>query len=320
MNGPTSFTSVAAARRSPPDVKPYLILLAGMVGSASSVFFIKFSGLAPASLAAARLLLSALILAPFTVRALRRRGRPFGRDDLIATLPGAALLAIHYTSWFVGVRETSALLSTLTVNLVPVLMPFLVWLLLRERITPGELLGSAVALAGVAWLALGKHDETVTTPRGIAFCCGSIAFCAAYLAMGRRFGRGRSIVVYIVPLYAVAGVLCATYAAIVREPLPPITWREAGIVLCAVIFPTVIGHTATNYAMVHLPSQVVSMSNPLQAAVIAIAAIPILGEYPTPALILPALLIIAGVIVVVRFAPRRVQKEIERAAAEPPGT
>jgi drug/metabolite transporter (DMT)-like permease len=302
------------------ELKPYLVLLAGMLGSASSVFFIKFSGLAPASLAAARLLLSALLISPFAALAIRGRGRPFGWDDVRVTLPAAGLLAIHYTTWFVGVRETAAVLSTLIVNLIPVLMPFLVWFLLRERITRGELLGSIVSLAGVAWLALGKQDERVTTPRGIAFCCVSIAFCAGYLAMGRRFGRGRSIVVYIVPLYAIAGTLCAIYALAVREPLPPINLREATIVLCAVIFPTVIGHTATNYAMVHLPSQVVSMSNPLQAALIAVAAIPILGEYPTPSLIIPALLVVAGVVIVVRFAPRRVQKEIERAATEPPGT
>ena len=302
-------------------MKHYLALLLGIFAAATAPFFIKLSvPVGPASLASARCLISAIILAPFFFRAIRHRGRRFERDDLIAALPGGALFAIHQATWSLGVRETTAVLSTLIINLNTVLMPFLIYLVLRERITLGEMIGSATSLAGVAWLAMSKDASGVTTARGVAVCIVSITFCAAYFTMGRRFGRGRSLVVYVVPLYAIAGALSLAYAIAAREPMPPASLRLATIVFFAALVPTVVGHTAMNYAMIHLPSQVVAMSNPAQVALIAIAAVPLLGERPSPGLLAPALLVVAGMGIVIQFAPRRVQKELDRATAESPGT
>lgn len=302
-------------------MKPYLVLLMGIVAAATAPFLIKLSvPIGPASFAAARCLIASVILAPWFHDALRNRGRRFGLEDLIVCLPGGILFGIHMATWSFGVRETTAVLSTLIVNLNTVFTPFLIYLVLRERITLGEIVGSAVGMIGVAWLAIGKDASGVTTPRGIAVCIVSIAFCAAYLTMGRRFGRGRKLIVYVAPLYAIAGTLCLIYAVLVGEPMPPPSPRLALLACLAALVPTVLGHTAMNYAMIHLPSQIVAMSNPAQVVLIALAAMPLLGEYPTPKLILPALLVVAGVAIVIRNAPRRVQKEIERGAAEPPGT
>ena len=302
-------------------MKPYLVLLMGICAAATAPFLIKLSvPVGPASFAAARCLIAAAILAPWFHTALRERGRPFGRDDMLVVLPGGVLFAIHMATWSFGVRETTAVLSTLIVNLNTVFTPFLIYLVMRERITAGEVLGSVVSTAGVAWLALGKDASGVTTPRGIAVCIVSIAFCAAYLTMGRRFGRGRKLIVYVAPLYAVAGTLCLAYAVVAGEPMPPPSPRLALLAFLAALVPTVLGHTAMNYAMIHLPSQVVAMANPVQVVLVALAAVPLLGERPGVRVILPAILVVAGVAIVIRNAPRRVQKELGRAASEPPGT
>jgi drug/metabolite transporter (DMT)-like permease len=299
-------------------VKHYVVLFVGMVGAASSVFFIKASGLSPASLGAGRLLLSALILLPFAWPALRKLRSP--ADVLLVALPASFPLALHYMTWFVGVRQTTAVLSTLTVNLVPVLMPFLVWALLRERINRGEVIGSLIAITGIGVLALGKDPSGESTTYGILVCVISISLCALYLALGRKFGRGRPILVYIVPLYAVSGLFCLAGAFVLQEPLPVVTTRETLILLGAVIFPTVIGHTALNHAMVHLPSQVVSISNLGQVVVVAILAMPIRGEYPTWALVPPAALVLAGALVVIWSATPKVREKIALASTEPAGT
>ena len=301
-------------------MRNYLILLAGLLGSASSVFFIKDSLLGPATLAGARTILAAALLSPLAIAAIRRRGRGVGWDDLLATLPGAALLSVHYVTWFIGVRSTSAALSTLIVNLVPILMPFLIYLLLRERLTRGEVAGSAVAMVGVAILSVTKDGSGQSTGRGVAYCVFSICLCAGYLAMGRRFGRGRNIFAYIVPLYLVAGVLCTAMAVGRREALPVMTTSQILILLGAVIFPTVIGHTAMNHAMAHLPSQVVSISNLAQFAFVAVLAVPLRGEYPSLTLALPATLVLAGALIVIKTAPTTMQRTLDRAAAQPGAT
>lgn len=301
-------------------MKNYLILLAGVVGAASSVFFIKESNLPPATLSAVRLLLSALILTPLALRHLRiTHGTPTFRG-WVAVLPAAVALSVHYCTWFVGVRATSAPMSTLIVNLTPVFMPFFVYILLRERITHGEVLGSVVALLGIVILVFSKDDSGQSTTAGILWCIFSISMCTLYLAFGRRFGRGKHIFAYIVPLYYTAGVFSAIAALAVQEPQPPIDLHEVLIALGAVIFPTVIGHTALNYAMAHLPTQVVTIANLGQFGVVAVLAIPIRGEYPGWNLLLPAVLVLMGALIVIRAATPKVREKIAIASTEPAGT
>ena len=315
--------------REPPMIrsrlKNYLILLAGVFGAASSVFFIKASRLEPASLSAVRLLVAALILSPFALAGAGRAGasRAGARHrwrGLAVSIPAALPLVIHYLTWFVGVRHTTAAMSTLIVNMAPVFMPFLVWILLRERIARGELLGSLVAIAGIVVLTLGKDGSGENTLGGVFLCIGSISMCALYLALGRKYARGRGLLAYIVPLYWIAGVLSLAVAVALRERLPPLTLKEIAVDLGAVIFPTVIGHTALNYSMVHLPSQVVSIAGLGQFVFVAILAIPIYGEYPGPNLLLPAALVLGGAVIVIRAATPRVKQSIEAAAIEPAGT
>lgn len=302
------------------DFKHYFVLLAGVIGAASSVFFIKGSHLEPATLAAVRLLASALILSPIAFVQLRRAGlKPSWRGVTVA-LPAALPLAAHYLTWFYGVRQTSAAMSTLLVNMTPVFMPFLVWGLLRERINRGELIGSLIAIAGVVVLTLSKDGSGQTTTVGVLVCIFSIGLCTLYLALGRKYARGRGLLAYVVPLYSVAGTISLIAAFALREKLPPLTVHEIAIALGAVIVPTVIGHTALNYAMVHLPSQVVSCSSLGQFVIVALLAIPIYGEYPGLNLLLPAVLVLGGSLIVIRAATPRVRQTIEVAAIEPAGT
>lgn len=294
--------------------------MAGVIGAASSVFFIKASHLEPATLSAVRLLAAAAILSPFALIQLRRAGIAPSWRSVSIVLPAALPLAVHYLTWFQGVRLTSAAMSTLIVNLTPVFMPFLVWALLRERINRGELIGSLVAIVGVVVLTLGKDSSGQTTTAGVLICIGSIGLCTLYLALGRKYARGRSLLAYIVPLYWIAGVISLAGAIALQEPLPPITVKEVAVALGAVIFPTVIGHTALNYAMVHMPSQVVSCSSLGQFVFVAILAIPIYGEYPTWNLLLPAVLVLGGSLIVIRAATPKVRQSIEAAAIEPAGT
>lgn len=302
------------------QLKSYLILIAGVIGVASSVFFIKSSRLEPATLSAVRLIGSAAILTPFALLQLRRAGlKPSWRSIAVAA-PAALPLVLHYLTWFGGVRHTSAAMSTLIVNLTPVFMPFLVWALLRERINRGEMLGSIVAIAGIVVLTLGKDTSGQNTSAGILLCIGSIGLCSLYLAIGRKYARGRGLLAYVVPLYWIAGVLSLVAAIALRETLPPITRFEIAVAFGAIIFPTVIGHTALNYAMIHLPSQVVSISSLGQFVVVAILAVPIYGEYPGIELLLPSVLVLGGSLIVIRAATPKVRQTIEAATIEPAGT
>jgi drug/metabolite transporter (DMT)-like permease len=97
------------------------------------------------------------------------------------------------------------------------------------------------------------------------------------------------------------------------EQLPPINAREILITLGAAVFPTVVGHTALNWSMRHLRSQVVSTANLAQFVIVAVLAVPILGEYPPLAFYPAAALIVAGALIVIRGATPAVRREIAHA-------
>jgi drug/metabolite transporter (DMT)-like permease len=259
---------------------------------------------------------------------LRHDHRRLDRGDWLRTVPGAVLLAGHYVTWFIGVRMTDATSSTLIINLNPVVMPFLVWLVLRERVTAGEAAGSLIAVAGVVVLAVGQRaaSSAASNPQfsetslaGVGVCVISMTLCVAYLVAGRRLNRGRSLWSYIVPLYLVSGLICAAAAIAVREPLPPFSWREVFVVLGAALVPTVIGHTAANWCMMHLRSQVVATANLGQFLIVGALAYPVLGELPPPAVLPAGFLVVSGALVVIRSATPKVRREIAVAATEPAG-
>ena len=296
-------------------MKNYLILLLGIVTAASSVFFIRLSDVPAAWYSAIRLIVAGACLAPLAWRSIAVHRSPGWRDLLIG-LPAALPLAVHYWSWFIGVKLVSAATAALLVNVTPVLMPFLVWILMRERINRGEILGSVIAVAGVCTLAFLKDPNGRNTPFGLLLTSGSMCLCAVYLALGRRFARGRPIFAYLVPLYGIAGVLCLIIVALSGERWIPLNANQWLILAGGIVVPTVVGHTALNYAMVHLPSQVVSIANLGQFIFIALLAIPVLHEWPSWTILPPAALVLIGALIVIRSATPQVRQTIREAAPE----
>jgi drug/metabolite transporter (DMT)-like permease len=135
---------------------------------------------------------------------------------------------------------------------------------------------------------------------GIAVCCGSVFLCVGYLVAGRRLGRGIGFFNYLVPMYALSGLISVGLAVTLRETLPPITPAEIGWAIGAAVVPTVIGHSAMNWCMMHMPPQTVATASLGQFIFVAILAIPFLGEWPVLALLPASVLVVAGALIVIR--------------------
>ena len=269
----------------------------------TAVVLVKLSRLPPGTLAGARLLGGALLLWPL----MSREGKAV---RLTAALPAAAFLATHFVSWFVGVRLTSVANATLVVNLSPVAMPFALFLLVGERVTRREILGTAVAVAGVAWLAYGSavafdRDGLI----GDAVCVASMVLATVYLVLARRAnptldGRRPAIFGYLVPLYAAAGGMCLAWAVVSGEVATlrdgAYDWpREAVLVALLALVPTAFGHSVLNWAMTRMRGQVVAVSGLGQVAFAALLAYPTLGEVPPPAFYPACGLIAAGAVLAI---------------------
>lgn len=294
----------------------HLALWTAIAAMASAVLWIKASNLPPIALAWMRLVLAAAALTPLFLLTLRRSGQPFGRADVVRVIPGAILLALHFVTWIIGVRLTTAANASLIVNLSPVVMPFAMYLAERERLVRRELLGTILAIAGLLVLTLGGAEVGEGTWRGDATCAVSMLFMVAYMVFARLRARGRPIWLYVVPLYWLAAPVAFVFGLRELGSLPTITLRESLLVLGLALVPTVIGHSIFQWAMVHLRSQVVAISNLGQFVFAGIFAALLFNEYPAPRFYLAAALIAAGAAVVIRAAPPRVGKAIEQAQSQ----
>ena len=276
-----------------------LLLIAGVFFCSTAVIWIKLSTVSPVLLAGLRCIIAAIVLAPLYFRDRRRFPN---RPPLRRTLLPGVLLAIHFVTWIAGARMAPAANASLIVNMVPLVMPFILFLMLREKPTRGEIGGTVISLVGLLLLAAGDVELNPRYFQGDLVCLGSMLFFAVYLALARRNSDFPSIWLYVVPLYAIAGVLATTVGAPLAQPLQNGMGREIALVAALAVFPTVLGHSLLNLAMKRMRGQTVALATLGQFIFAGSMAflLPELAEVPGPQFYPAALLVVAGVVLALR--------------------
>ena len=302
-----------------------MLLLFGVFTCATAVLFIKACKTNPIVLAGVRTMIAAVALSPIVIYQLmakvrqQRSLRPLealSPRELLKSFPGALLLAGHMISWNFGARMTTVANATLIVNLTAVALPFYMWFIYREKINLGEIVGTAMALGGVVVLTakgLSIGDQNVW---GDLTCFGSMLLFAGYIGVSRRAQQGKSLWLYVVPLYAMTSVISLTVAAIYggisgKVELAPLTWTEIGLLLGLGLIPTVMGHSIFNHAIKLLRGSTVSCMNLLQVLFAAVMAYFLWGERPSTRLLVTAVFIVGGLILVIRSAPPKATPAVE---------
>lgn len=290
----------------------FVLLLIGIFSCSTSVIFIKLSSTDPVALSSYRLLLAAACMAPIALRKWNRlSSKPGLRRLLKQTLPPAVLLAIHFVSWIAGARMTPAANASLLVNMVPVVMPFFLFAALRERLTPPERRGTALAMSGILFLGVADFNLSPEYALGDAVCFLSMLFYANYLLFARIHKEIPSIYLYVVPVYAIAGFLCLTVALLMEWARPEtVIWlgpdlsTEAVAIVGLALVPTVLGHSIINNALKSIGGQTVVILNLTQFIFAGFMALLIFGEKPHLSFLLASSLIMAGAILVIHGGKR----------------
>ncbi len=282
-----------------------LVLLIGIIASGISFVFIRESVESSIMLSAWRSLLASLFLLPLYIRARRLYGDTSWLKVLSRSLLPGILLSIHFIAWNAGARLTSGANATLIVNLTPIVMPFLMFIQFRERIQRLELFATLLAMAGIVLLAYSDFSLSREHILGDLFCFASMLLFALYLTSARKHQQLASIWLYVVPMYAVAGV-CSLLLASISEPIAPtMDTKNILMILSLAGISTVIGHTALNFSMQHLRGQTVTLLNLLQFVVAGVAAYFLYQELPSTLFYPASLLVLSGLILVVFNQHRR---------------
>lgn len=276
----------------PPYIIRIAVLILGVFFCATAIIFIKASAIHPVLLASLRLFIAMALLLPLFLRDRKKEPIPLTHCLRVSLIPGL-LLGIHFMTWLTAARMTNAANASLIVNLVPLVMPFILITLVRERVTRYEIWGTLLALIGTLVLFGADYRISKEFFMGDLICFASMLFFAVYLALGRRKRTYNSIWLYVVPIYTAAGIICFIISLFLVNPLTePWSAREVWLLLGLAALPTVFGHSILNWAMTHLRGQLVSIVNMGQfifagiMAFIAFSEIPTLEFYPACVLVI----------------------------------
>lgn len=299
-----------------------LLLLFGVFCCSTSVLMIQASGLHATVLASYRLLLAALFLSPIYFAKWRQYREQYSLRHLRMTLAPAVVLALHFITWAWGAQHANPTSATLIVNMVPVVVPFLLFLALGEKITTPEGVGIAVSLAGVVWLGVADmsgtagHTDNSNALWGDAVCFLSLLLLSVYLVQGRMNRDIPHLWLYLVPLYFFAGLICLAVASVVpgAGPFAPHPTKSYLAVLGLALGPTIMGHSILNLSMQRLSGQIVSVFTLFQFVFAGILAYFLLHETPHATFYGASVLVVGGAIVVIRGVNKTPDGQRELAA------
>ncbi len=283
------------ARPRPADLA---VLTVAVLGVSSAAPIIAATAAPALAIALWRTVLGAAALAPAVVLTRRRELRALSGSDARAMGMAGGWLALHFAAWVPAVTLTSVASATALVAMQPVGNA----LLARAR---GELIprrawvGIGVAVAGV--LLLTGVDLSVSTRAlaGDALALVGAVAAACYVEYGAIARRNVSAVTYATLCYAVCAVPLAVVClagGVQLAGYPSDTWVKLAALT---VLAQLLGHTLFNVALRTVSPVVVGMALLFEVPGAAVLAALWLDQVPPLAAVPAALLLLAGVALVV---------------------
>jgi drug/metabolite transporter (DMT)-like permease len=248
------------------------------------------------ALAAGLLLPAVLLTCRDELRSLDRRERR------LAALAGL-LLALHFATWTPALAFTSVASATALVATQPV------WAAVvsgARGVPVGRAVWTGIAVATAGAFLLAGLDLQVSRRAlvGDLLAVAGGAFAALYMTAGSEVRRSVSTTTYTLLCYGTASLVLLAACLVLRVPLSgyePDDWAK---VVALTLGAQLLGHSLFNRVLKSIGPTVVSMLILLEIPGAALIAALLLDQRP-PLLALPAaLLLVAGLALVIRASSR----------------
>jgi drug/metabolite transporter (DMT)-like permease len=289
----------------PPRFSPFLGAIFGITAASTAAIFIRYAqqeGAPSLVIAACRLTIASLVLAPWALSRRRAELTALTRRELCLALLSGLFLSLHFAAWISSLEYTTVASSVVLVSTTPLWVAILSPFTIREPIGRAQLAGMLLALAG--GVVIGVSDSSETAARnpllGDLLALAGAMMAASYLLIGRRLRKKMTLVSYTFVVYGAAAVMLVIFMqAGGYSPLgyPSVTYLW--FVLLALV-PQLLGHSSINWALGYLSAASVStilLGEPIGSTILAVI---LLHEMPGALKILGVVLILAGIYAVAR--------------------
>lgn len=229
-----------------------------------------------------------------------------GRRGWRPSVVAGVWLAVHFAFWMPSLKLTSVAAATALVCSTPIWV--VAWDLVRgRRVPPAVLVGVALAMVGV--LVITGVDATASPEAllGDVFALLGGVAAAGYVLQGAKAREHLSTNGYTLLAYLTCAVLLAVLCLVTGTSVTGFsgtTWVQIAVLTVAA---QLLGHSVLNRTLRTAGSSTVSLAILLEVPGAALVAWAWLGEEPPLALVPGAVLVLAGLVVVIvrNVTPRR---------------
>ncbi len=299
-----------------PLIPPLWVIPFGILAVSTSSIFIRFAqaeNTASLVIAALRLSMASLILAPLALTRYRAELRQIERKEALLGAVSGLFLAVHFATWISSLEYTTVASSVVLVSTAPLWVAILAPIALKEPVTRLVVIGMIftilggiiVGLSDACTIQVAAQFEVGCPPlsefvAGEAFLGDLLALvgaltAAGYLIIGRRLREKISLIPYIFVVYGVAAFFLVLIMASAGQSAFGHSPRLYFWVFLLALVPQLLGHSTYNWALRYLSAAYVSITllgEPIGSAVLAYF---ILKETPTGLMLFGAILILVGI-------------------------
>ena len=286
------------------------VLLFGILAVSTASIFIRYAqaGAPSLTIAAGRLALAALLVAPLAMARHRGALARLGARQLGLALLAGAFLAAHFALWITSLEHTSVASSVVLVTTTPLWVGLLAPFVRREPLPRRLALGILLALGGGVVVGLADAGGGIAAPRGGALLGDLMALAGAWMMAGnllvaRRLRAGLGLVPYVSLVYGAAAVILLALMAAAGQSFLGLSPATCLWIALLALVPQLVGHTSFNWALRYLPASLVAVAllgEPVGSSALAAA---LLHEVPGPVTLGGATLILTGIAVVAWSSP-----------------
>jgi drug/metabolite transporter (DMT)-like permease len=277
---------------------PALIL--GGIAIGFSPVLVRLSELGPVSTAFWRI---ALALLPLIVLSRRADAQGAGTGQAhtwgergLAALPGL-FLGAELSTWHLSLHMTSVANATLLINMTPIPVALLGWLIFRTPISRTFVVGLVLSIVGVIVLkgGPGAIGSKSLAGDGVALL-GSVLYAGYFLSLGRVRNRFSTLTVMRWSTLA-AGLAVLPFALALEPHFVPLTLAGWAVVLALAWVCHFGGQSFITFALAWLPPSFSSLTLLIQPVVAALLAWWLLKEPLSALQALGGVIVLAGILV-----------------------
>lgn len=255
-----------------PPFNPSLALISGVLAVSTGAIFAKLAEAPALVIAAYRVGLASLILAPIAWWQARDELLGLEKKDYMLALLSGFFLALHFSTWISSLSYTSVANSVVLVNTNPLWVGILTPLISKDRLTLMTKIGIVISVIGGAIIGAGDFATGGQALWGdFLALLGSI--CAAvYLLLGRNLRRKLSLLAYVIICYGSAAIIL--WVLVIALGLQVVGFSSGTYAAFAgmALVSQIIGHTSYNWALKWFSASLIAVSllgEPIGATILA---------------------------------------------------